>query len=382
MFETTKNPLDGGRMLSSQQLMKKEYPKVNPNQTISKTSSLFKEESNRSIIVEENKKFKGMIMESDIMKSKVPPQTKVKNFIIHTPTLSYDDNVGKIAHLMIENNLYQLPVVKNDKVGGIVYADDILKRFTQEEFGEQSIKKYMNIPSQTLKPDEKISKAIKNFKHKDINALPVTENNKVLGLLPIENIIDKVVHPENRPEGPGEHGEYIAEKKEHLNLPVRDIMSENITIVSPDTKVKNVFKKMNKTKQEVFLVGSHNDLKGMINRRDLLYPISKLQKEKTSMIIQFSGELEEIKGFNKRNAKNKIYEILEKYEEHLKNSNIVVHLKKRDKTRHGLHLIECKIRVVGPEGKFIATDEGWGFLHAIRETSSAIEKQIRREKRR
>jgi CBS domain-containing protein/ribosome-associated translation inhibitor RaiA len=359
--------------------MDSNYASLEIEDTLSKAFPLF--EQTDLIVVAENDEYYGVLVKKDVMKAKIPHDAKVKTFIRHAPTITRKESSEEIARLMFESGIYQLPVVENNKLIEVVRSEQLLKNIVETKFGDTPIKHYMTTPVITIAPDDTVGKAIKVFKQEDISHLPVMENEKILGIIIMDDVITKIMHPEDKPTGRAGYGEYIAEKKEYLKLPVKGIMKKATNIMSPKAKTKDVIKRMLRFKLRGLLLGTNRQLQGIVTKRDLLEPLVSYGCREP-LFIQFAGELDTIKGFNKGEAINDLQDTFKKYTDFLDHAQVFVHLKQHDETRRGLHLIYCKMRLYLPGEMFIASDQGWGFMQAIRNAAVVIEKQIRRDKRR
>jgi len=367
------------KMIDSIQLLDKNYSKLNSNDTLSKAIPFFKKTD--VIMIFEEKKYQGALLKKDIMKAKIALNSKVKTYLKHLPKIKPNESVEEISRLMLESNSYQLPVFDKEKIIGVVKADAILKKIANSDIGKQPVKNYMTNKVSKISPEDTVGKAIKIFKEKDISRLPVIKNNRVNGIITMDDIVSKIFHPEKKPSGWGEYGEIIAEKKHHLEIPIKGIMNKKPIVMSPQNQVKPVINKMLKFDLRGMLLGENKNLKGILTKKDLIEPIISSTK-KLPMFTQFAGELDDIKDFDKKEPKEELENTFLKYLDFLENIHLFVHLKQHDETKRGVHLIYCKMRLSSPRGMFIASDEGWGFMHSIRNTSNDIEKQIRRTKRR
>jgi predicted transcriptional regulator len=366
-------------MLNSNRLLEKKYSKLNSDEPLSKAISLFK--NTDVIMIFKDKKYQGALLKKDIMKAKIPLESKVKTYQRHLPKLKPNKTVEEISRLMLESNAYQLPVFEKEKIIGVVKADGILKKIANSDIGKKSVKNYMTTNVNTINSNDTIGKAIKKFKEEDISRLPVTEGKIINGIITMDDIVSKIFHPEKKPTGWGQYGEIIAEKKHHLEIPVKGVMNKRPIMMSPKNQVKSVINKILKFNLRGMLIGENKKLEGIITKKDLLEPIIS-SRQKLPFFIQYAGELDRIKNFNKKEAKNDLETTFLKYLDYLENIHLFVHLKQHNEKRRGVHLIYCKMRLSSPRGMFIASDEGWGFMQAIKNTSNDIEKQIRRNKRR
>jgi CBS domain-containing protein/ribosome-associated translation inhibitor RaiA len=269
----------------------------------------------------------------------------------------------------------------------MISAEDLLRKAAKDDFGDESIDRFMTTTVRTIHPDEPVSKAMKIFDEEDISRLPVLKNDRIIGIITIDDILTKITHPEHRQGGSGQYedsskfGTYMADKSEYLDLPVHGIMSETVDIMSSDENVRSIVESMFQKNYRGIIIGKQDELEGVVTKRDLLVPLASFTVLEP-MIIQFSGELDRIKDFEKTRAREIIQTNFEKYLEYLDNAHIVVRLKQHDEQSKGRHIIYCKMRLSSPRGMFIGTDEGWGYLDAINKSSEAIDRQIRKQKTR
>jgi predicted transcriptional regulator len=107
--------------------------------TISRTSTvedavkLMNEHEIGCLVVTENKKAVGILTERDLMKrvlakSQDPRKTKVEE-VMSTPLISLEPNVeiGDVSRIMFQKSIKKMPIVKKDKLLGLVTLTDILR---------------------------------------------------------------------------------------------------------------------------------------------------------------------------------------------------------------------------------------------------------------
>ena len=354
----------------AEQIMSKDFRTIDANETISHALSLFEETD--SIVVMEKNKYAGVLVQKELLRAKIPPNAKVKNFVRRAPKISIDESVEEIARLMLENDIYQLPVFSDDKLLGVVKADDILLQITSS-IGELPIENFISRDILHVSPDDNIGKVIKIFREHNISRLPVIENDRLVGIITMHDLMEKVVHPEDKPE----YGEFVAEKKRYLKIPVKGIMHEMPYTMPPDAKTKDVIKEMISRNIGGMLIADGEKLIGLVTKRDLLEPVAR-QGRKEEVFIQFCGELNKIEGFDKREGMAMLENFIKKHKEFLENGYIYVYLKQHKERKHGLPLIYTKIRISSPKGLFIASDEGYGFHNSLKNAIKALEKQLER----
>jgi CBS domain-containing protein len=342
---------------------------IDENENISRALSLFEETD--SIIVTRKKEYAGMLVEKELTRVKLPPNAKVRNFIKHAPKLSPDTPIGEVARLMLENEIFSLPVFEGKKLKGVVKVDDLLKNIVEKEFGYEKIGKFVSKNVKFVLPGDNIGKVIKIFRENNISRLPVVDNGKVVGIVTMHDLMEKVILPEEKPE----YGEFIAEKKRYLKIPVKGVMMPDPFTVSPDESVRNVVEEMIERKIGGVIVESNGKLEGIVTKKDLLEPIASAEKEE-KIFIQFCGELNRVEDFDRSEGITMLKNFLKKHEGFLETGYLYVYLKQHKEKKHGIPLEYCKLRLSCPKGVFIAADNGWGFHAALKNAISAMEKQI------
>ena len=362
-------------LVYAQQIMTRDFEVIDVNENISKALSLL--EGTDALVVMDGEKYEGVITKKDIVRAKIPPEAKVKKFIRHAPRISPATPVNEIARLMLESDIYHLPVFDNEKLVGMVRDDDILRYIVEQELGEEKVAKYMSSSPLFVSPDDNIGKVIKIFREKNISRLPVVKDGEVIGIITVGDILERVIHPEEKPE----YGEFIAEKKRYLKIPVKGVMTEEPIILSPEAKVKDVIEEMLKNELGGIIIGEGRKLVGIITKKDLLEPVASYGEEE-KIFVQIGGEIDRIENFDKDEAMLHLKEFVRKHEEFLENGYLYAYLKQHKERKHGLPLIYCKIRLSSPKGLFIAADSGWGYRQAMKKAMEAIEKQIEKEKER
>lgn len=356
-----------------------DYISLEPGDSLSRTLPLFKNDD-YIFIVDEDGMYRGLLRKKDLIRTKLPLRTKVGTLLRHAPKIFPDDAQQDIAHLMFESGLYQLPVMDDGKLLGVVKSDQLIRQLADTKIGKLPIGNLMSAPVITIRPKKPISKAIALFNKAEISRLPVTGSGDVLGILTLYDIIDHVLHPENKPNGWGAHGTYIGEKKDYLRMPVRGLMRRVPALFPSDFETKDVINRILEMNLRGMLIGENGKLEGIVTKRDLLEPLAGYEQEEP-IFVQFAGELDALSGFDKVAARADIIETFRKHIEFLDSAQVFVHLKQHDETKRDVHQVHCNIRLSSPKGMFIATDQGWGFDHAIKKAAQAMERQIRKEKK-
>jgi len=368
-------------MVVAYDIIEKEFPRIEVDTPLSKVVPMFERTS--AIVVMDGKSYQGMLIEKDVMRAKLSLDTKAKTMIRHVPKVSSDMQVEEMARLIIESGTYMLPVLPQDTLMGVVTADGLLSEIVAREYGDESIKTYMNSPVTTIGADDTVGKAIKMFKELNISRLPVVDKHRLTGIITMDDIARKIIHPEDKAKGWGKYGEIIAEKKHYLDLPVEGLMVDDPLMMPPESTIKEIIESMILYNLRGMLLGADNQVQGIVTKKDLLRPLAaRMEQHQQVFSLQFAGELDDIPNFNKEEARSYALDELQRHQRFLEVGELYLHLKRHKETKQGIPLIYCKVRLSSPRGMFVADEEGWGFMHAIRGAMTDIDRQIRKAERR
>lgn len=363
-------------MVTAQDILNKEVVKRDANDVFSQVINLFNDTD--AIVITDHDKYQGMLLKRTLMESKITLQTKVHTLLSHTPKLSPDIPVEEIARIMVENHVYNLPVLNNDVILGVVTADDVVKKLTEQSLGSQPIKTIMCTQPLFIGPEETIGKALHLFQHENVSYLAVVDHTNVVGAITINTIINKVLHAHSNVEG---RTNFESERRQKLDLPAKTIMQEQPLVLSPETTIRDVHSKMHKFEQPGILIGKDNHLHGIVTHKELLAPYAGFDTEET-IAIQFHHNNEKVEGFNKRETADILRaEFLKNYEKYLEVGYLHVTLEQHKEIKQGLHRVVCEMKLSGKPGVFYATHEGYGPLQAMRNAYLAIEHQINKIKK-
>jgi CBS domain-containing protein len=114
-------------------IMVKKVITISRASTVEDAVRLMNEHEIGCLVVTENKNAVGMLTERDLMKrvlarSQDPKKTKVEQ-VMSVPLISLGPNVeiGDASRIMFQKNIKKMPIVKNDKLLGLITLTDILR---------------------------------------------------------------------------------------------------------------------------------------------------------------------------------------------------------------------------------------------------------------
>lgn len=107
-------------------------------------------------------------------------------------TINVNDTIDKALAMMHELRINGMPVVDNNNslVGMVVKADIYRFMIHPGHYVSCPVEWVMSKSVILAQPDEDISIVAKRLRKNDIVAMPVVENEKIVGMITIEDILD------------------------------------------------------------------------------------------------------------------------------------------------------------------------------------------------
>ena len=118
---------------------------------------------------------------------------KAKDIMItELMTISPAEKVAAADLIMVRNSISALPVIDNERLVGIITQDDImLSRFSISVGGLQ-VGDLMTRNPVTVTPDTPLDKIIEVMVNKQVERLPVVTGEKLMGLVTYVQILKKI----------------------------------------------------------------------------------------------------------------------------------------------------------------------------------------------
>ena len=96
-------------------------------------------------------KYEGMITRRSILRSRLDPATaKVRSLMQVAPSVGVDFSLGRLAKLMIESGMRQLPLFEKGKLLGFVTDESVIHAAVLEDWGNTAVEKVMTRAPHTI----------------------------------------------------------------------------------------------------------------------------------------------------------------------------------------------------------------------------------------
>lgn len=117
---------------------------VHPNDDLSHVRSIFKTNAIHHLPVVKYKTLVGIITTGDLWYSELAPKdyahTKVETMMTtKMATLEPQEKIGIAAELFLENRFHAVPIIENDELVGLVTSFDVMKYQFKKEYPMQEV---------------------------------------------------------------------------------------------------------------------------------------------------------------------------------------------------------------------------------------------------
>ena len=362
--------------VSVKEFLKKDFSVISEEAKLSTALGRFEKRVETLFVFDENGNFKGAVDETHILKSKPDPSnTKVKSVLYHCPRVFENEGILRAARLMIENDAKELPVFnQGNHIIGTVSTEAILKEASRTSFGKTKILDVCTRNPEIATQETTIGEAFNIMREKNISHLPLIERKKnktfPIGMVAMHDIATKYFVPKEK----AGLGEVISEKVHLMKLPAANIANYPLeTVFEKETIRKAVEKMLERNTSALAVLNTAGEITGIATKTDIIQALLLEEKEKQAIIFSFAKghEIESIDEIDLAHIKNDFEKFGKKYAHSLKESHVLVYIKKhREKTRH-LSLYNVRVRVFSPVGVIAAHANGYGLEFAVH---NALEK--------
>ena len=182
-------------------------PKLPPEERLLSAAGILSDYRIRALPVVEKGKIVGALHTRDIVKAMEPvvPNAKVSSIMTpHPITISSDDSVLKAKSLMLRRKIDHLPVLKNEKLVGIVDSSEILgaaipperqlaavgaKAVGTKRMLDYPVDGIMNTTPVEFEPNDSIQKLVGQILKMRANAALVTWAYEIQGIITLRDIV-------------------------------------------------------------------------------------------------------------------------------------------------------------------------------------------------
>ena len=376
-------------------IVSEDYVEFPPDTPVSKLVGTFDDPTVRGGLVRGDV-FEGVVTRRQLATSHHQPNEKLGSLVWHVPRLAPDEDVRKVAQLMIDSDAQLLPVFDGSELVGVITANAILEK-VQPFLDAATVAEAYTADLVTLDPESTFGDALHVFRDRHITHLPVVEDDTAVGVLSLYDVTGLTVRPEQQSQGGngggtdsfggaisdsaartrrGGFGAREGDIDRVLDLPVRDLMVSPVRTIDPGETLEVAVRAMFDVGGSSLVVTENGSPHGIVTKTDVLDALTweaggnrGVQVYGTDLIDDLSYE--------------KIVATVEKFDDRDHGMNVLdakVHFHKHDEKLRGTPLLLARIRLHTDRGLYIASGEGYGASHAFNEARDVLERRIRDKK--
>jgi CBS domain-containing protein/ribosome-associated translation inhibitor RaiA len=333
---------------------------LNSEETVAKALITMHENNiNQIPIVDDTRKYLGMIYAKEFLGINVMPSSKLKSFLSKTPILSPHDSIEKCAQLIVMTGNHALPVIENGKLNSIVGEKDIL---LTADFGHAIVDEVMS-GAIVIEGDTTLSNALSKMRRYNISRLPVINSDGILiGIISALDIAKVIATPRERAsKSPG-----IGTMTIIRDIKVKDVMRRAAS-VERGTKLNSIIENF-KGNEEIIIVGNRRPI-GIVTPKDALELTLPKQTEPTIHVAHLDNEeaRQEIEG--------QLSRFLKKIQGKLENVQLAIIYADKHKT----HKYSIRARLITDKRVIDAKAVGYDPLSACKELISRLDRRVKSE---
>ncbi|WP_327054134.1 CBS domain-containing protein [Halomicrococcus gelatinilyticus] len=376
-------------------IVSEEFAEYPPDTRVSKLVGTFDDPDVRGVVVHGDE-FEGVITRRQLATSHHQPDEKLGSLVWHVPRLAPDEDIRKVARLMIDSDSRLLPVFDGRDMVGVVTVDGVLRK-VREFLDAATVAEAYTDDLVSVNSESTIGEVLHIFREHRITHLPVVDDSAAVGILSLYDVIDLTVRPAQQSQGGdpggtdayggdisdsagrarrGGFGAREGELERILDLPVRDVMASPVRTIRPAQTLEAAVDEMFDVGGSSLVVTEDERPDGIVTKTDVLESLTWEAGGNRAVQIYGTDMLDDVRY-------EEIVEMIDKFDDRDHGMNVLdakIHLHEHDEKRRGTPLLLARIRLHTDRGLFIASGTGYGASHALNEARDVLERQIRDKK--
>jgi CBS domain-containing protein len=357
----------------------KGFNTVQENDTLSRCLEAFEKGMPPVLAILNDKgKYEGIISRRSILRSRLDSTTtKVRTLMKVAPPVTIDFSLSKMARLMIESGIRQLPVLEKNKLLGFVTDENIIHAAVIQEWGNTAIEKIMTRAPHTIEANRSVGAVLSLMREYGISHVPIMSNGKLVGIISIQDILENIYWPQRRQTT----GDIVGEKIETLSVPAKGIMNRPVITVGPQTNLRDAEKMMHDHNISCLPVASNEIIVGIVTKLDFLEPISQLETVERKLSVQFGVKDIDVTPEQQGFMMEEFDSFSHKYQDAFQLGTLFAYIKSHRNTNlRGTPLVHCRLQFRTVRGTFFSASEGWGVEPTFRVALDRLERRLLRSK--
>jgi len=269
--------------------MTKNVITVNPEEKIKDAVQKMEKNGVKELPVISENKMLGMITYFDLIEYvKSSPNEKVHEVMITSPTITPDTTLNEMSKMMLQSGIEALPVLEKGKLVGLVSDFDIVKEAIKDsKMTKMKVKDIFHPIQKVITENETIAAARRIMRFSSVDRIPVVDKEN--HLLGMVVSIDILRKFLMQPQERIQKEEMVDERHSPQAMPVSAVLRKNIPhIYIEDSVPQAVSKMLTGELKGVPVLDKEDKVIGMLMRKDILEQMNETNFE-DGIWLNFSG---------------------------------------------------------------------------------------------
>ncbi|MBS3781709.1 MAG: CBS domain-containing protein [Candidatus Thermoplasmatota archaeon] len=359
--------------IKAKDVMSEKLQHTTPHERVSDVIGLMRKHGLEEVPVIENGEVVGFVSDNTFIdRRNLSFSTKIKHVMNPPPEVNVENSLVRVCEMLLSSGYRGVPVTsESGKYKGFISRKDISRIIPSiDELKKTMVKDHMTPDPETIIGDEHVGKAKAMMERYDVRVLPVVDNHgKLIGMVGIQDILDKVTRPIAREEKGNMSGEIDSPQRD---VDVDSVMSEPAITTTPNSMIYDAAEKMNEEDISTLVAIDGDDIKGVLTQFDLIEMITSF-RESDQVFVQISG----LKGHHE--VYDQIYDVTQRYLNKMNkvlnplvlNIHVVSHQEGGTQSKYSIRL-----RLSTDYGMYYAKEVNWNIMDGLDKGLDSLKKRI------
>ena len=236
-----------------QEMVRSNFKLIDKNEEISSIFGYLYEGRFFPIIMDGKKPW-GIVDVRQLLKRKLSPNEKIKDFVVGLPKIDASYSITKAKQIMEKSGQPYLLVTYEGELIGYITALDIAMALGNKKAGDIMRR------IEPIGEDDTVANAISNMRKQNTAVIPVTNGEEFIGVVRARDLIKiETTHDKKT--------DYHPEKTSPLDMQIKGIVERGVRVVKPEAR-KELVKIVDK--QGFVVVCEGGNYRGIIELMDLI----------------------------------------------------------------------------------------------------------------
>ncbi len=316
-----------------------------------------------SLVVRKDRKYYGMLDDREIW-SRYPGKTKAGSLAVKAPVLYEDSGDEEAVEYFITGKFKALPVMKSNKVVGIITRADMMRELAKNPLLERvKVKDVMSAPVISIDSDSTVAQARAKMRKSGITHLVVVEREKAVGTFSTYDFAVRSARPRERLP-------LLARKKRPMDAQPVSSFLRKYDGIEPGASLRECAHMMADHDISEVVVVVNKKPAGIVVANDIF----RLFTGKPEPAVEVSGLDAEDRSYM-QDVIAQAKKSLNKLDRSFNIERLMLHVKK-----HGSRRYSVNAKLIGKHMTAVSS-QAWNLYDAVKQSLDEIRKKLMREKR-